>query len=112
LCRSPSDKGFLGLTQSPLLSGKGSQAKVENLHAEIGIEHDVGRLDVAMIDPGVVRLLQALGDLTGDVQQLRWRQSAALQELLQRLTDDQLHGNKGKLFRFVHLINGRDVGMV
>ena len=78
LCGSAGDEGFFGLTNCALASSEGRQAKVENLHSGLGVQHDVGRLDVAMIDARSVRFVQPLGDLTGDIQQLLRRQSAAL----------------------------------
>ncbi len=74
---------------------RAGQAKVENLHAASGrgrswraksFEPDVGRLDVAVDQPTLVRRRQAQRDLPADTQHLGYRKFArALQPHIQRL---------------------------
>jgi hypothetical protein len=46
--------------------GELRQAEVENLHDAVGRDLDVRRLQIAMDDPLLVRVLEGLADLTRD----------------------------------------------
>jgi hypothetical protein len=54
------------------------EAEVENLHDSVRRDFDVGRLQVAMHDPFVVRDFEGLGDLPCDAQDVIERESSTV----------------------------------
>jgi hypothetical protein len=72
--------------------GRPGDAEVGHLHGAVGSDQQVGRLDVAVHDPGGVRGGQPGGDLTQQVQRpLRRQPALARQHRRQRLAVHQLH---------------------
>ena len=70
------------------------QPEVEHLGDTIGAKLDVGRLEVAVDDPLLVRGFERLGDLPRDGQGLIERDRAAGDALRQVLALDQLHDQR------------------
>ena len=52
------------------------QAEIQDLHGTIGQQHHVGRLEIAVHDPGLMRGAQPARELGGHVQRLRQREPA------------------------------------
>jgi hypothetical protein len=76
---------------------------------------DVGRLEVAVDDAALVRLLEAGRDLQRDPKRLVEREPAALDPLLQRLALDQFHHqevNRRSRLGMRRLLDGMDAGDV
>jgi len=57
----------------------------------VAAQQDVLRLDIAMNDAAVVRVIQRIGDLARDAQRLGERQPAAVQPPAQRFPFDERH---------------------
>jgi hypothetical protein len=72
------------------LGGLGD-AEVADLHPAVVRQHDVGRLDVPVDQPGRVGDVQGAGDLRGDIRGDPGPDGAVVQPLAQRLAADQLH---------------------
>ena len=71
------------------------KTKVENLHSARRRNLHVGWLEIPMNDPLVVRCLERVGDLPGNVQRLIERDRTSLQAIGERLTVNQLHDDGG-----------------
>ena len=72
--------------------------EVEDLH-DVGLtvaldEHDVVGLEIAVDDPGAVRVLEAAQDLAGDGERALLRQRAGLDDVRERLAREELHGEE------------------
>ena len=94
------------------------QAEVEDLDQAAVGEHDVGRLQVAMKDAEQVRGGETVGNLdAGGENQLQAGRTFG-NHLVQRFARDVLHDDIGFVFaaglgwRFAHVVDGADVGMV
>jgi len=57
-------------------SGSLGEPEVQHLHGAVVAQLDVGGLEIAVDDPGLVRGLERLGDLAGDGQRLVEKQVA------------------------------------
>ena len=68
-----------------------AEAEVEDLHCAVGADLDIGRLQVAMNDAGLVRGFECLGDLLRDRQRFVQRDCAPPEALREVLAFDQLH---------------------
>jgi hypothetical protein len=88
------------------------EAEVEHLHAAVGADHDIGRLEVAMDDPPGVRRGERLGDGNRNRQQLVELESARRNQPVERRPLHQLHRDEGNVVRFLDGVNGDDIGMV
>ena len=60
------------------------QAEVEHLDEPSGVRRDVGRLQIAMDDPALVRRIQRVGDLPRDRQRFVERESARAESFCER----------------------------
>ena len=67
------------------------EAEVEHLDAAVGSDLDVGRFQIAVDDPAIVRRPQRRGDLRRDGKSFVDRHRRAAQAFRQRLAVDQLH---------------------
>ena len=86
-------QGFLG--QCVTLIHHPGDAKVHDLHGAVFQHHDVVGLDVPVDDAPAVGVLQALGDLQGEVEGLLPVEDALfLHIFLQRDAVDQLHDDE------------------
>jgi hypothetical protein len=84
--------------------------EIEQLHVAVGRDHHVAGFHVAVHQSAGVRVGEAFGDLTAQLEDLRQRQRAPLQHRRQRFPVDELHHDERvgrRLQQFVHLA---DVG--
>jgi hypothetical protein len=88
------------------------QAEVEDLHVAVGSQHDVGRLQVAVDDPVLVRRLQPVGDLAGDPHDLVRRHRPLLHAPAQVLPLHQLHHQEADPAFLLETVDRGDVGML
>ena len=101
-------QGFLG--QGVALAHDPGNAKVHHLHAAVFQHHDVVGLDVPVDNAPAVGVLQALGDLHGEVQGLLPIEDPLhLHILLQGDAVDQLHDQVVGIVRRGDVINLDDV---
>ena len=98
------------LRQAGVVDGAG-QAEVGDLDAlDAVLQQDVGRLDVAMDQPLLVRGRQPLGDLQADAQDLlQLQRPGPVELLLQRDAVDELHDQVGRPCRLLDGVDGDDV---
>ena len=75
----------------------------------IAVDHDVGRLEIAMHDAGVVRGLQARGDLPGERHDLRDRQALLAQDRRQVAALDVRHRDVLDAVDLAEVVNADDV---
>ena len=86
------------------------EAEVQDLHHAAVSEEDVRRLDVAVDDTGRVRVLEAAGDLPGDVERGAERQRTARDASLQGLALVAGHHQvRQAVRRLANLVDGADV---
>ncbi len=88
------------------------EAEVEDLHAAVGSEEQVLRLEVAVDDPLVVRGGEPVGDLTHEAERLACRDRSAAQSLAHRLALEQLGDDVRLAVRDADVVNDEQVGMV
>src|SRR5664279_88758 len=87
-------------------------AKVRYLHAALFVEQDVLRLDVAVDNALLVRILERLADRRYYDQRLLWRQLAGLEQLAQAHPIHKLHQQVIESVGLAEIIEGDNVGMV
>src|SRR5205814_544887 len=88
------------------------ETEVEDLHLTLGGQHDIGRLQIAMDDPFLVRRLERVDDLAGDREGIGEWDGARNQSLRQRFAIDELEDKKSRAARFLEAVDGRDVRMI
>ena len=89
------------------------QTEVQDLHEPVGRDHHILRLEIAMHDPGGVRLAHAVSELRGNLQNLSHRQRCLLQKRAQGVPLDVLHHDVRRSARHgADLVDRDDVGMV
>ena len=88
------------------------QAKVQHLHDAIGPDLDVGRLQVAVDDAGVVRGFERQGDLMRDGQRLVGRDRALRDAVGKRGPFDQFEHERHLAVLLLETVDGRDVRVV
>ena len=87
--------------------------EVENLDGAGGRQHQIRRLDVAVHNRALVRVVQAVGDLREDRQIPRERHVDALpHEVGQRHAVEQLHHDVDVAGVFLQLVDRDDVGVI
>ena len=75
-------------------------------------DEDVGRLDVAVDEPGLVGEVQGGGDLAGDLGGLLGRDVAVgAQDVGQRAAVDELHGDEVRAGVLAPVVDADDVGV-
>ena len=74
-----------------------SKAEVENLNRLVGRKFNVGRLQIAMNNPALMRVFESLSDLPRDRQCLVQLNRASCQPLRQRGTFDQFHNQSSNV---------------
>jgi hypothetical protein len=88
------------------------QAEVEHLHRAVLAYLDVGRLQVAVDDPLLVRRLERFGHLPGDRQRLLDRDRSLADPVGERRPFDQFHHERGHARALLQPVDGGDVGVV
>ena len=73
------------------------QTEVENLDLAVLVDLDVGRLQITMHDAALVSCIQAIGDLTEEVDRVVDAQRSSGESLSQGLSLDQLHDDVAQL---------------
>ncbi len=97
--------------QQRVLVQVAGQAKIGDLGHALAVEDDVGRLDVTVQDPLVVRIGQALADLQHQLETLLERSLAKVEDLFERAALDQLHREEVNPLLLSDLQNRDDVGV-
>ena len=93
--------------------GDARDAEVENLQPPVLIHHQIGRLDVAVNDAGLVRVRQPRAQLRHQLQLLRHRQRRPPLDLLrERLAPDVLHHDERRALELAGVVDVDDVGVV
>ena len=85
------------------------QAEIQDLHAAVGADEDVLRLQIAMRDALLVRRGQAERDLRGDLDRFARRHRLTGEPLTQRLADEQFQHRVGDALLHAEIVNGEDV---
>ena len=86
-------------------------AEVGDFHAAFGVEQDVLRLDVAMEDAFVVRVLERLADFGNDGQGLLGGEAARLHGLAEIDAIDKFHQQIKETVRLAKIVDGDNVRM-
>ena len=94
------------------IRGERAEPEVEHLDEPVPGHHHVLRLEIAVDDPGFVRLGDRAGDLRRDLHDARKRQPAGGDQLVQRLAVDQLHRDVGDAFRTSDAVDRDDVRVI
>ena len=85
-------------------------AKVCYLQRRVAVQHQVGRLDVAVDDSSLVGVIQSPGRLPENVQRFGRREPhRRAHPLLQRRAVDVLHGDVRQVFLCVRFVDSNDV---
>ena len=93
------------------LKGAG-EAEIHDLDEPFPRDHDVGRLQVAVHDSGVVGRGEPVGDLAGEIEELARGQGPLRDQLAQGLAFHELHRHPGHGLRYADVVDGDDVGIV
>ena len=88
------------------------QAEVQHLHDAVGSHLDIGRLQIAMDDPFLVRGLERIADLARDGQRVRGPEASGLNDRVERLALHQLHHERRDPLGLFEAVDLRDVGMI
>lgn len=88
------------------------QSKIEHLDLIVWRDLHIGRFEIAMHDPALVRGLERFRDLRGNAQRLVERQGAACDPLGERLPFYQLHDDEVTAVGFFHAEERGDVWMI
>ena len=86
------------------------EAEVEDLDEAALGAHQVCALDVAMDDPARMRLLQGIGHLDADLDDLAHRHGTTRDARGEELTVDVLHHDEVRTVLFADVVGDRDVG--
>src|SRR6266487_3143366 len=65
------------------------QTEIQDLHAPIGSDEEIFRLEIAMSDPSFMRCCETLSNLLGEVERLTLRKYAVIKLLTQLFTFEQ-----------------------
>ena len=109
------ERGAVLLGQQAVGDGAAAQpgeAEVEDLHAPVGGEDDVRRLEVVVQDRAGVGGRESLCDLDRDLDGPTLRQPAAGEPLLQRLALDELEHDVGHVALAADVVDADDRGVV
>ena len=102
----------LGLGVRPRFRGQLGEAEVEDLHIAALGDEDVGRLDVAMDDPGLVGSVERIGHLDAQLEDLLQHQRLTRDPILERLPLEILHDQKGLAVLLTDVVDGADMRVV
>src|SRR5205823_595774 len=85
---------------------------IHDLHRAVGEQHDIRRLDVAVRDATLVRVVQALRHLRHDFELLEKGQRAPADQLLEGCAIQELHYEIGNAVFFAVFMDRDDVLVV
>jgi len=88
------------------------ETEIQNLHVTVVRQHDVGRLQIAMHDAGVMRGAQSGGELQQDGRRVCDTDGPALDPLAQRLALVKRHGDEQLAFPVADLVDRGDIRMI
>ncbi len=89
------------------------EAEVQDLHETVAQDKDVGGLDVAVNDPLLVGVVEALADLDHDRQLVLDQQAlAGGDQLAQFAALQEFHDDVELALLLTHVVDGHDVGVV
>ena len=106
-----SSPGLVRRASSPRSQPAG-QPEVHDDGFAAAVEHDVARLEVAMNDPLLMRLVQGEGDLADQLQHHGDGPVGRRGPIVQRLALDVGHGQIGGVADGADVVDGADVGVV
>jgi hypothetical protein len=87
------------------------ETEVEHLQAPIAVDHDVAGFQIAMRDAVVVRKTDRVGERNGVIEETIQAHSLDRNDLGERASFDELHGEKGGAVGFFDGIHRDNVGM-
>ena len=93
-------------------AGRFCQAEIEDLDVPVGSDLDVGRFEVPVDDPALVRRLQAFGKLSRDPNDFVERQWTDGESFGQRRTFDEFEHERGDARALLQAVDGSDVRMI
>jgi hypothetical protein len=88
-----------------------SQAKVQDLDPIVSRDHDVAALQIAMDEPALVRMSEAIGDLQRIFDSSSYGQLAGEEHPRQHRAVDVLHNDEGAVASLGNFVHRADVGM-
>ncbi|HYK87667.1 MAG TPA: hypothetical protein VE398_02785 [Acidobacteriota bacterium] len=88
------------------------QAKVQDLYAPRGSDHDIGTLEITVDDPGSVGVAESLDDLNSNIYGGIDFDRSPLDPLGQRLPLDILHNDERTMVILAYFMDYRNVGAV
>ena len=94
------------------LSRSARKSEVREHRAAVRVDQDVGRLEVAVDDACIVRVLQAVADLTQVAPCGQRVERPSIQDVAQRAAADQRHGQERDTLRDLEVVDREDVGVV
>ena len=93
--------------------GHAGDAEVEDLQQSVGIDHQVGRLDVPVDDAGAVCVGEAIAQFLDQLELARQRERGTLcNDLRQRLAGDVLHRDEGLAIVLADVVDGDNIWML
>ncbi len=94
------------------LAGAAGQPEIGQHRAAVGMDEDVGGLEVAVDDAGVMRVLQAISDLAQISPRRQGVEWAPVQDVAQRAAADQRHREVRHAIGKLEVVYGQDVRVV
>src|SRR5205823_14312606 len=94
------------------LTGAAREAEVGEHRAAVGVNQHVGGFQVAVDDARVVRVLQAVADLAQVAPRGQRVERAAVEDVTQRASADQGHGEERVAVEDLEVVDRQDVRMV
>src|ERR1700719_3456340 len=92
--------------------GQFGKTEVQYLCRSATHQKNICGLDIAVHDPFGVSGVETIGNLNADFEKLRQRHRLPGDAMLQRLSLQQLHGDKWTALEFSNIVNRADIWMV
>ena len=93
-------------------AGNFGEAEVENFRVAALGDEDVGGLDIAVNDAGVVSGVEGVGAVDADFEEAFEFERVRGDDVLERGAVEKFHGDEGAAVVFADVVDGADVGMV